>query len=121
MQALQNYETELKKAFSKIEQDLERHKGVFKRLESELEAVKEFESPNYTEALQAEIERDSALYRAIRDYYEQELFPENGDSINQHCQGVRAAINAVYNLGFAQGYTKGAQDAQQKAEKAERR
>lgn len=121
MQALNNFENEMQKAFGRMQEDLERHKGVFKRLERELQAVKEFESPNYTEALQAEIERDSALYRAIRDYYEQELFPENGSSLEQHCSGVRAAVNAIYNLGFAQGYTKGAQDAQEQAEKAERR
>ena len=34
-------------------------------------------------------------------------FPENGSSLEQHCSGVRAAVNAIYNLGFAQGYTKG--------------
>ncbi len=121
MQALNNFESEMQKAFSKMEEDLDRHKAVFERLERELEAVKGFEAPDYNQAIAAAVERDSTLYRAIRDYYEQELFPENGDSINQHCQGVRAAINAVYNLGFAQGYTKGAQDAQQQAEKAERR
>lgn len=121
MQALDNYETEIKKAFEKIEKDFERHKGVFKRLESDLQAVKAFEAPDYAEALKAEVERDSALYRAIRDYYEQELFPENGSSLEQHCHGIRAAVNAIYNLGFAQGFTQGAQEAQRQAEKAERR
>lgn len=111
MQALQNYETELRKALNKLEKDYEQHKGVLKRLESELETVKE-SGPNYTAALQAEIERDSSLYKAIRDYYKQEFFPENGSSLEQHCHGTRAAVNAIYNLGFAQGYKQGAQDAQ---------
>lgn len=124
MQALLNYEKEIRKAFKKMKNDMENHKAVFDRLEADLEAVKGFEAPDYNQAIAEAIECDSALYKAIRDHYEQELFPGNGDSINQHCQGVRAAIIAVYHLGLAQGYTQGythAQEAQRQAEKAERR
>ena len=109
MQALLNYETEIKKAFAKMEKDMDRHKAVFDRLEADLEAAKGFEQPDYTEDLRNMQEQDSALYAAIRDAYEQEQFDGNPD---KHCQGVIAAVNAVYNLGYAQGYTKGAQDAQ---------
>lgn len=95
MQALENYEKELQKAFAKIEKDLERHKDVFTRLESELQAVKAFE------------QQDSALYAAIRDAYEQEQFEENPD---KHCQGVISAVNAIYNLGYANGFKAGAEE-----------
>lgn len=106
MQALKNYEKELRKAFAKMENDLERHKDIFKRLESELQAVEAFEQPDYAEALDNMRKRDSELYAAIRDAYEREQFDGNPE---KHVQGIIAAIEAIYNLGFAQGFTQGAQ------------
>lgn len=111
MQALLNYETEIKKAFAKMEKDMDRHKAVFDRLEADLEAVKGFEQPDYTEALRNMRELDSELYKAIRDYYEQEHFETNGDAINKHCQGVMAAVTAIYNIGFNHGFKQGAEYA----------
>ena len=43
MQALDNFENELKKAFSDMRADLERHMRIFGRLEEDLKTVKEFE------------------------------------------------------------------------------
>lgn len=108
MQALLNYETEIKKAFAKMEKDMDRHKAVFERLEADLEAVKGFEQPDYTEALRNMREQDSALYAAIRDAYEQGQFDGNPD---KHCQGVIAAVNAIYNLGYSNGFKQGAEYA----------
>lgn len=105
MQALLNYETEIKKAFAKMEKDMERHKAVFDRLQSDLEAVKGFEQ---TETLEAMRQHDSALYAAIRDAYEQEQFDGNPE---KHCQGVIAAVNAIYNLGYSNGFKAGAEYA----------
>lgn len=111
MQALNNYETEIKKAFKKMKKDLEQHKGIFDRLEADLEAVKGFEQPEYAEALRNMRELDSELYKAIRDYYEQEHFETNGDAMNKHCQGVMAAVTAIYNIGFNHGFKQGAEYA----------
>lgn len=108
MQALDNYEREIKKAFKKMEGDMERHKDVFKRLEEDLKTVKAFEQPDYTEALDAMRKQDSALYAAIRDAYEQEQFDGNPE---KHTQGVIAAVNAIYNLGFSNGFKQGAEYA----------
>ena len=109
MQALENYEREIKKAFQKMEADMEQHKGVFKRLEEDLKTVKVFEAPDYTEALQMMREQDSDLYAAIRQAYIREQFENNPD---RHCQGIMAAVNAIYNLGYANGFNQGAEDAQ---------
>ena len=109
MQALENYEREIKKAFQKMKADMEQHKGVFKRLEEDLKTVKGFEAPDYTEALDAMRKQDSDLYAAIRHAYIQEQFDGNPD---KHTQGVIAAINAVYNLGFSNGFKQGAEYAQ---------
>jgi Skp family chaperone for outer membrane proteins len=109
VQALDNLEKEMQKAFAKMEKDLENHAAIFKRLEGDLKAVKGFE---YTEALEAMRQHDSALYAAIRDAYEQEHFKTNGDAMNKHCQGVIAAVNAIYNLGYSNGFKQGAEYAQ---------
>ena len=108
MQALLNYETEVKKAFAQIEQDIDAHKDVFKRLESELDAVKLFEQQD-NEVIIDEVRRhDSELYAAIHAAYEQEQFENNPD---KHCQGMIAAVNAIYNLGYANGFKDGGEYA----------
>lgn len=104
MQALENYGSEIKKAFGKIRKDFDKHAAVLNRLESDLEAVKDFQ-PNYTEALDNMRRRDSELYAAIRDAYEQ----EPGADLDRHCMGMVAAVSAVYNLGYSRGYLDGAQ------------
>ena len=109
MQALENYEREIKKAFQKMEADMEQHKGVFKRLEEDLKTVKGFEAPDYTEALEAMRQHDSDLYAAIRQAYIREQFNKDPD---KHTQGVIAAINAVYNLGYGNGFNAGVEYAQ---------
>lgn len=114
MQALDNYEREVKKAFQKMEEDLDRHKDVFKRLEADLKAVKGFDAPDYTEALDAMRKHDSDLYAAIRQAYIREQMDSNPD---KHTQGVIAAINAVYNLGFSNGFKQGAEYAQKGIER----
>lgn len=91
MQALENFEKEVGKAFEKMEADMEQHKEIFKRLEEDLKTVKTFE------------QHDNALYTAIRDAY-------NLDE--DHCQGMIAAVNAIYNLGFSNGFKQGAEYAQ---------
>lgn len=103
MQALLNYETEMQKAFAKIEKDIENHMDVFKRLESELEAVKLFEQQD-DKLIDEMRKHDSELYAAIRAAYEQEQFENNPD---KHCQGMIAAVNAIYNLGYANGFKDG--------------
>lgn len=110
MQALENYEKEISKAFEKIEKDLEKHKDIFKRLEDELVTVKTFEELDYTDAL-AEMRRvDSELYAAIRDAYDREQFSGNKD---KHIQGVVAAVHAIYCLGYNSGLKEGARYAQE--------
>ena len=99
-------EREIKKAFQKMEADMEQHKYDLKRLE---EALKGLKAPDYTEALNAMRKQDSDLYAAIRYAYIQEQFDGNPD---KHTQGVIAAINAVYNLGFSNGFKQGAEYAQ---------
>ena len=93
-------------AFDKMERDFEQHKEIFMRLENDLAAVKLFEQPDYTEALAAMRRQDSALYAAIRDAYEK----GSGD-VEDHCQGIIAAVNAIYNLGFSNGFKMGAENA----------
>ena len=68
---------------------------------------------DFREALQAEMETDSALYKAIRAAYIQEQADSNGNTLQQHCSGVMAAIKAVYQLGYGQGFTAGADYAEQ--------
>lgn len=68
---------------------------------------------DYREALQAEMENHSALYKAIRAAYIQEQADSNGDTLQQHCSGIMAAIKAVYQLGYGQGFTAGAEYAEQ--------
>lgn len=109
MQALDNYEREIKKAFEKMGKDLDQHKAVFDRLVSDLEAVKGFEAPDYAEALDAMRKQDSDLYAAIRQAYIREQFDGNPD---KHTQGVIAAVNAIYNLGYNNGFKQGAEYAQ---------
>lgn len=67
---------------------------------------------DYREALRREMETDSALYKAIRAAYIQEQDDSNGDALQQHCSGVMAAIKAVYQLGYGQGFTAGAEYAE---------
>lgn len=114
MQPILNYETEIHKAFGKIREDMDRHKAVFKRLEDELATVKTFESADFKEALDAMRRRDSDLYAVILDAYNREQIDGNAD---QHCQGVIAAVNAIYNLGYGNGFKQGAEYARK--EKAE--
>lgn len=108
MQALLNFESELTKAFEKMQADFENHAAVFQRLEADLEAVKGFELQDYTETLAAMRKQDSKLYKAIRAAYEQEQFETNGDAMERHCQGMIAAVNAIYNLGYGEGFKNGA-------------
>lgn len=105
MQAFENLEKEMRKAFDKMEEDFENHSAIFKRLEDDLKTVKVFEAQDYTEALANMRKHDSALYAAIRDAYEREQFDGNQD---KHCQGMIAAVNAIYNLGYGNGYKDGA-------------
>lgn len=62
----------------------------------------------HDEATREILKRESELYEAIRNAYICELFDENGDKINQHCEGVHMAIHTIYNLGFSHGYLAGA-------------
>lgn len=110
MQALDNYEKEIKKAFDKMEEDFEQHKAVFDRLQEDLKSVKAFEQPDYTEALEKMQQRDSDLYKAIRQAYIREQYEGNPD---KHTQGVMAAVNAIYNLGYSNGFKAGAEYAQE--------
>lgn len=84
MQALINFENEMQKAFDKIQKDFDRHAAVFKRLERELEAVKEFAAE---ESCQGE---------------------EEGQ------QDMKAAIETVYRLGYDAGYSAGAAETERK-------
>ena len=113
MQALDNFENEIKKAFDKVNRDMERHKGIFARLEADLDAVKGFAEEelgqlDFTEALANVRRLDSELYTAIYNAYEREQFEGNTD---KHCQGMIAAVNAIYNLGFSNGFKQGAEAA----------
>lgn len=67
---------------------------------------------DYREALQAEMETESALYKAIRAAYIQEQTESNGDALQQHCSGIMAAVKAIYQLGYGQGFTAGAEYAE---------
>lgn len=59
---------------------------------------------SYEEALNEMRREDSELYKAIREAYYREQFEGNTD---QHCQGVIAAIHAVFNLGQSIGFKRG--------------
>lgn len=109
MQALENYEKEIGKAFEKIGKDLEKHKDIFKRLEDDLATVRTFEELDYTDALAEMRRQDSELYSAIRDAYDREQFAGNKD---KHIQGVIAAVHAIYGLGYNNGFKAGAEYAQ---------
>lgn len=100
MQALENLEKEMQKAFAKMEKDFEDHAAIFKRLEDDLATVKLFEQADHEEALADMRKQDSALYAVILDAYEK----EGQDS---YCQGMIAAVNAIYNLGYMNGCKDG--------------
>ena len=53
------------------------------------------------------IERESALYKHIRAYYEQEFDPVGITDEEKHINGIEAAIKAIYRLGQADGYSTG--------------
>ena len=115
LEAIANYGQELKKARSRIEEANRAGEAVLSRLQNDLEAVRAFaEEESYGDALRNVRQRDSELYRAIRAAYLQEQFDENGDAVNQHCQGMIAAIEAVYRLGFAEGFKAGAEEAERR-------
>lgn len=115
LEAIANYGQELKKARSRIEEANRAGEAVLSRLQNDLEAVRAFaEEESYGDALRNVRQRDSELYRAIRAAYLQEQFDENGDAVDQHCQGMIAAIEAVYRLGFAEGFKAGAEEAERR-------
>lgn len=113
LQALVNYGSELQKARDRIEETNRTNEAVLSRLQNDLEAVRSFaEVENYEDALRNMREQDSELYKAIRAAYLQEQTDENGDAVDQHCQGMIAAIEAVYRLGYAEGFKAGAEAAE---------
>lgn len=117
LEAIANYGQELQKARRRIEEANRAGEAILTRLQNDLEAVRGFaeeESGSYTEALRVMREQDSELYRAIRAAYLQEQTDENGDAVDQHCQGMIAAIEAVYRLGFAEGFKAGAEEAERR-------
>ena len=117
LEAIANYGQELQKARRRIEEANRAGEAILTRLQNDLEAVRSFaeeESGSYTEALRVMREQDSELYRAIRAAYLQEQDEENGDAVDQHCQGMVAAIEAVYRLGFAEGFKAGAEEAERR-------
>lgn len=116
LEAIANYGQELQKARRRIEEANRAGEAILTRLQNDLEAVRAFaeEENGYTEALRIMREQDSKLYKAIRDAYTQEQFDENGDALEQHCQGMIAAIEAVYRLGFAEGFKAGAEEAERR-------
>lgn len=57
-------------------------------------------------------ERNSMLYKAIQTAYLQEQADSNGNGLQQHCSGVMAAVKAIYQLGYGQGFTAGAEYAE---------
>ena len=113
LEALANYGRELQKARAQIEEANRTSEAILTRLQNDLSAVRDFAEEeagsSYTEALRIMRQQDSELYRAIRAAYLQEQADENGDAVDQHCQGMIAAIEAVYRLGYAQGIKTGAE------------
>lgn len=59
-------------------------------------------------AVRASMMLEGKLYDAIRKAYDQEQFPENGDEVDRHAFGMIAAVNAIYNLGYGNGFVAGA-------------
>ena len=115
LEAIANYGQELQKARRRIEEANRAGEAVLSRLQNDLEAVRAFaEEESYGDALRNVRQRDSELYRAIRAAYLQEQFDENGDAVDQHCQGMIAAIEAVYRLGYAEGFKAGAEEAERR-------
>lgn len=115
LEAIANYGHELQKARRRIEEANRAGEAILSRLQNDLEAVRDFaeeEGSSYTEALRVMREQDSLLYKAIRAAYLQEQTDENGDTVDQHCQGVICAIEAVYRLGYAEGFKAGAEAAE---------
>ena len=64
---------------------------------------------NFGTAVRAAMQLDGQMYNAIREAYDREQFDENGDEIDRHAFGLIAAVNAVYNLGYGNGYRDGAE------------
>ena len=62
--------------------------------------------------MQDDAERNSMLYKSIQTASLQEQADSNGNTLQQHCSGVMAAIKAVYQLGYSQGFTAGAEYAE---------
>lgn len=113
LEALDNFKTEIGKARRRIEEANRNNEAILDRLENDLGAVREFaEEDSYGDALRNVRQQDSALYKAIRAAYLQEQTDENGDAVDQHCQGVICAIEAVYRLGYAEGFKAGAEAAE---------
>ena len=114
LEALDNFKKEIGKARHRIEESNRNSEAILDRLENDLGAVREFaeEESGYTDALRIVRQQDSALYKAIRAAYLQEQDEENGDTVDQHCQGVISAIEAVYRLGYAEGFKAGAEAAE---------
>lgn len=85
---------------------------------------------NFRAAVRAAMQLEGQLYNAIRKAYEVEQgLTANGDEIDRHAYGCIAAVNAIYNLGYASGFKAGAEytrngrveQLNQTAEEAERK
>ena len=62
---------------------------------------------DFQTAVRAAMQLEGQLYNAIRDAYEVGQ-RANGDDIDRHACGCIAAVNAIYNLGYASGFKDGA-------------
>ena len=110
LEALENYGQEIEKARRRIEEANRAGEAILSRLQNDLEAVQAFAAEeSYGDALRAVRQQDSELYRAIRAAYVQEQDDINGDAVDQHCQGIISAIEAVYRLGYAEGFKAGSE------------
>ena len=115
LEAMANYGQEMQKARSRIKEANRKNEAILSRLQNDFEAVKGFEEEErYGDALRNMRKQDSELYRAIQAAYLQEQMDEDGDAIDQHCQGMIAAIEAVYRLGYAEGFKAGAEEAERR-------
>ena len=115
LEAIENYGQELQKARRRIEDANRTSEAILTRLQNDLEAVRGFAAEeSYGDALRNMRQQDSELYRAIRAAYVQEMDDCNGDAVDQHCQGMIAAIEAVYRLGYAEGFKAGAEEAERR-------
>lgn len=116
LEAIANYGQELQKARRRIEEANRAGEAILTRLQNDLEAVRSFaeEESSYGDALRVMREQDSELYHAIRAAYLQEQDEANGDAVDQHCQGMISAIEAVYRLGYAAGFTAGSEEAERR-------